>query len=241
MSQITTDGPSLSPYEERCSDCLITPFQNYHGRVVATFDQLPEHCPVLEIAARVCTLIVAPVAYLILGLVALAGLGISALGNKPLVQIQPQTEDGSLQIETEDPHSQPVSSTSPANDAAQSISVLPSRSDQIRELLNNGRDPANLAELFGITEADPEWRILFPPTRMDEVRKLLDSGKSPEFIARVFELTPASPEWYLIYLPRTFGSDNLRQAEEHHRVPVNPFEEKVHRFATAYFASPLVS
>lgn len=53
---------------------LVFPFISYHGRVLRTFDSLPEKGKVFEVAKRVGFVVVAPLAYLVLGLTALVGL-----------------------------------------------------------------------------------------------------------------------------------------------------------------------
>src|ERR1700733_2698814 len=58
---------------------LIAPIIHFHGKVVSTFNDLPQNGKVLEVAMRIVILVVSPFAYLVLGISALIGLAYHAL------------------------------------------------------------------------------------------------------------------------------------------------------------------
>ena len=58
---------------------LIAPIIHFHGRIVSTFDDLPENGKVVEIAIRIAALVISPLAYLALGILALIGLAYHSL------------------------------------------------------------------------------------------------------------------------------------------------------------------
>ena len=53
---------------------LIAPIIHFHSRAISTFDDLPENGKVVEIATRIATLVISPLAYPALGILALIGL-----------------------------------------------------------------------------------------------------------------------------------------------------------------------
>lgn len=55
---------------------LVSPVIKFHGRVLKTFDALPENGKVIAVAKRVAIVVVSPLAYLVLGLTALLGLAL---------------------------------------------------------------------------------------------------------------------------------------------------------------------
>lgn len=58
---------------------LISPLASFHGRLVKTFDTLPENKKVVEVAKRIVVCVAAPLAYLVLGLTALIGLALDGI------------------------------------------------------------------------------------------------------------------------------------------------------------------
>ena len=58
---------------------LIAPIIHFHSRAISTFDDLPENGKVVEIAMRIAILVVSPLAYLALGILALVGLACHSL------------------------------------------------------------------------------------------------------------------------------------------------------------------
>jgi uncharacterized protein (TIGR02452 family) len=58
---------------------LIAPIIQFHGKVISTFDELPQNGKVWEVAIRIVTLAISPLAYLALGISALIGLAYHSL------------------------------------------------------------------------------------------------------------------------------------------------------------------
>lgn len=56
---------------------LVSPLTSFHGRLVRTFDALPERGKIVEIAKRVALVAIAPLTYLVLGLIALMGIALN--------------------------------------------------------------------------------------------------------------------------------------------------------------------
>lgn len=76
---------TIDPNQCFCSDTTlfghfaVEPLLSYHGRVVTTFDKLEEGCSILEVANRILLVVIAPFAYLVLGLAALFGVSLKAI------------------------------------------------------------------------------------------------------------------------------------------------------------------
>lgn len=79
MSTIPQSLPSATLPQETASENqahspLVRPLCNYQGLLVSSFDALPQEGVFCELLKRICIIAVAPLAYLVLGLLALPGM-----------------------------------------------------------------------------------------------------------------------------------------------------------------------
>lgn len=68
-----TVQPALHPCNSYTEHALITPLIRFHGRIVRTFDELPQNGKIIEVIKRVIIVIASPFAYLVLGITAFIG------------------------------------------------------------------------------------------------------------------------------------------------------------------------
>lgn len=68
-----TVQPALYPCNSYAEHALITPLIRFHGRIVRTFDELPQNGKLIELIKRVMIAITCPVVYLVLGITAFVG------------------------------------------------------------------------------------------------------------------------------------------------------------------------
>lgn len=87
MSTIPQSLPSTTLSQEAAGEdqarcALVRPLYNYHGLLVSSFDALPQEGVFCELLKRICIIAVAPLAYLVLGLLALPRMTYDLLKSK---------------------------------------------------------------------------------------------------------------------------------------------------------------
>ncbi|HEX2583391.1 MAG TPA: hypothetical protein VHL30_04670 [Chlamydiales bacterium] len=70
---------------------LVNPIINFHSKISSSFDNLPSQGKILEIAKRVALIAISPLAYLALGLLALAGLAFNSVSQNRDIKNIPNT------------------------------------------------------------------------------------------------------------------------------------------------------